>query len=90
VPQASRNGEHPIAESVRIDAMVDLDDAANAFLASLGLPRGVANVLPVRSDDDGRLIVWINSRYLWRMRDMPSCHAGYRVLVEVRPEINPH
>jgi len=67
--------------------VMTLQSAADHLLTSLELPPGVANVLPVSADDE-RLIVWVDSRYVGRMRDMPSCYAGYRVLVEARPEIS--
>lgn len=65
-----------------------LQTAANHLLTALHLPPGTVNVLPIPVDEGGRLIIWIDSRYLLRARDLPSSYEGYKVSVEARPEIS--
>ena len=65
-----------------------LQTAANHLLSTLNLPPGTVNVLPIHADEGGRLVIWIDSRYLLRARDLPTCYEGYKVSIEARPEIS--
>ena len=67
-----------------------LQAAADHLLAVVNLPPGSVNILPIPSEDGGRLVVWIDSRYFLRARDLPSSFEGYEVSIESRPEITPH
>ena len=67
-----------------------LQAAADHLLALVNLPPGSVNVLPIQAEGRGRLVVWIDSRYIFRARDLPSSFEGYEVSIESRPEITPH
>jgi hypothetical protein len=67
-----------------------LQTAAEHLLAVVNLPPGSVNVLPIPSEGGGRLVVWIDSRYFLRVRDLPPSFEGYAVSLESRPEINSH
>ena len=72
------------------DLAMTLQTAAERLLSTLNLPPGTVNVLPVHADEGDRLVIWIDSQYLLRMRDFPSCYEGYTVSIEARPEISAH
>jgi Zn-dependent protease len=67
-----------------------LQTAATHLLALMNLPPGAVNVLPISTSDGGRLVVWIDSRYILRARNVPSSYEGYAVSIEPRPEITVH
>lgn len=64
-----------------------LQAAADHLLGRMNLPPGAANVLPIPTGEGGRLVVWIDTRYVLRARDFPASFEGYPILVEARPEI---
>lgn len=65
-----------------------LQTAAEHLLSTLNFPPGTVNILPIHTDNGDRLVIWIDSRYLLRARDLPSCYEGYKVSIEARPEIS--
>jgi hypothetical protein len=56
----------------------------------INLPSGAVTVLPIPLKDDERIIVWVDSRYLSQVQDLPSLFEGYKVSIEVRSEIDPY
>lgn len=63
-----------------------LQTAANHLLTALNLPPGTVNVLPISTGEGGRLVVWIDRRYVLRASDLPFSFEGYMVSIETRPE----
>lgn len=66
-----------------------LQAAAEHLLNQIDLPPGAANVLPFASPEGGRLVVWVEPRYLYSVRTLPKCYEGYAVSVEERPNLTP-
>lgn len=63
-----------------------LQTAADHLLASVDLPAGSVNVLPIPNEGGGRLVVWVDRRYIRRAHDLPPSFEGYEVTIEPRPE----
>ncbi len=66
-----------------------LQAAAAHLLEFVNLPPGAVNVLPIPSEGGGRLIVWIDSRHIRQVRDLPTSFEGYEIFIEPRPDISP-
>jgi hypothetical protein len=69
---------------------MNLQSAAEHLLATLELPPGSANVLPMVVGNEKRLVVWIDRKYVIQPRNIPKNFEGYAVKVEQRPEITSH
>jgi uncharacterized protein (DUF1499 family) len=68
----------------------ELEKAAEHLQSMINLPSGAVTVLPIPLKDDERIIVWVDSRYLSQVQDLPSLFEGYKVSIEVRSEIDPY
>lgn len=64
-----------------------LQTAAEHLLSQIDLPPGSANVLPFFTSEGGRLVIWVEHRYLHWARSLPEWYEGYPVSIEERPSI---
>lgn len=65
-----------------------LNTAANHLLAIVDLPPGTANVLPIQLEKGGKLVVWVDKKFIRSAQKLPHIFEGYEVIIETRPEIS--
>ena len=69
---------------------MDIHDAAKKLYASLNVPLGSLNVIPISDAKEEYLLIWISQDLSKIHPIFPKFFDNYRIVVETRPQIIAH